>query len=379
MERAIPIFAFHRVGPRTDCRFTVPTEVFDRYLAVVQEEGYSTLTCTDLASIVLGRARTPSRACLLTFDDGYVDNWVYAGPLLRRRQMRGTIFAVLNRLQSGGAVRPTLEDVWSRRCHMEELYQLPEMPRINRRMLDPDYLAVTDHLSLEEARLMVRLGICEVQSHGLDHMVHYASNRLTGFLHPLSHWTAVAAARGDARLGTPIYEACSVLVGPRYLDPQVIRDQLARVVTNSGGASFFERRDWSEILGREFDVARTHAGAGCLEPEATWRARILDALQTCICSLNKQIGAAVHSLAWPFGASSEQSQKIALAAGFTLAFSTKVGGYVAGMPHARIGRISLKQHDESHFRSALQRCSDPEYVRQQLAGSRDDGPLAIAV
>ena len=137
MDLAIPILAFHRVGPRTDCRFTVPTEIFERYLTVIEEEGYSTLTCSDLVSIVLGRTTPPPRACLLTFDDGCADIWVYAVPLLKRHHMRGTVFFVLNRLRSRGGTRPTLEDVWSRRCHMEELYQLPELRRINARLLDP--------------------------------------------------------------------------------------------------------------------------------------------------------------------------------------------------------------------------------------------------
>lgn len=70
MDLAIPIFAFHRVGPRTGGRFTVPTEIFERYLTIIEDEGYSTLTCSDLASVVLGRATPPWRACVLTFDDG---------------------------------------------------------------------------------------------------------------------------------------------------------------------------------------------------------------------------------------------------------------------------------------------------------------------
>jgi peptidoglycan/xylan/chitin deacetylase (PgdA/CDA1 family) len=378
-NRAIPIFAFHRVGPRADCRFTVPTDIFAQYLAVIADEGYSTLTCSDLVSVVEGRAEPPARSCLLTFDDGYADIWTYAVPLLKRRHMRGTVFVVLNRLEGRGTPRPTLEDVWCRRCGIQELYQLPPMPRINARSLDPAYTPSTDHISVEEARAIADLGVCDVQSHGLDHMVHYSSSRLAGFLRPDSHWTALAAARGDCRLGTPIYETSSVLVKPSYRDPRPIRDRLAQVVADAGGAPFFDRTGWADVLRNEFDATVTRTGAGQVEPEASWRTSVSAGLQKCIRQLSEQTGSRVQALAWPFGSNSERSREIALHSGFAVAFTSRAGGYVAGVPQAGIGRISLKDHDPAKFRLALLRHSDPDYVQQQSAGAPDEGPLAIAV
>ena len=378
-DQAVPIFAFHRVGPRTDCRFTVPTEIFERYLTVIEEEGYSTLTCSDLVSIVLGRATLSSRACVLTFDDGCADVWVYAVPLLKRHHMRGTMFVVLNRLEPSGGTRPTLEDVWSGRCHLQELYQLPDLRRINAASLDHSYSPSADHVSLEEARSIAGLGVCDIQSHGLDHMVHYTSGRLTGFLRPESHWTALAAARGDRRLGTPIYETSSVMVNPSYHDPLAIRDRLANVVADGGGPSFFDRTGWSDVLRNEFDAAMTHTGTGQFEPEASWRASVAAGLGKCLRQLSEQTGSAVTGLAWPFGSNSERSRDIALQSGFAVAFTTKGGGFVPGMPRGGIGRISLRAHDPEEFRLALLRHSDADYVRQQSVGRPDEGPLAIAV
>src|SRR6266511_2099841 len=205
MDRAIPVFAFHRVGPRRDCRFTVPLEIFEQYLGAITDEGYSTLTCSELASIVAGRVAPPPQSCVLTFDDGSADVWVYAAPLLKRHAMRATVFVMLNRLGTGGPPRPTLEDVWSARCGADELYQLPDLRSVNARSLDRQYSPATDHLTWEEISTMSRDGVCEVQIHGLDHLVHYMSDRLRGFLKPDSHWMAVAAAGPDARLGTPVY------------------------------------------------------------------------------------------------------------------------------------------------------------------------------
>lgn len=379
MDRAIPIFAFHRVGPREGCRFTLPLDIFEQYLSVIEEQGYLTLTCTDLVSIAAGRASLPSRACLLTFDDGTADIWVYAAPLLRRHRMRGTVFVILERLRNTQSPRPTLADAWSRRCTLDELYQLPALRSINACSLDPAYNPSTDHLTFDEARALAREGICDVQSHSFDHMVHYTSGRVRGFLGPLSHWMAYAAAEEDPRLGTPIYEINSTLVGPRYCDPKALRDHLAELVARSGGSAFFERTGSMEILQREFNTASARFGLGHLESQEMWGRRTLDALQTCRRVLSDQLGTVVECLAWPFGRTSVPSQEIARNAGFVLAFAATGGGYIPGMPSGRVGRVSLKEHDVTKFRLALHHYSKAENVRREMAHAVYDSPLEIAV
>jgi hypothetical protein len=292
--------------------------------------------------------------------------------------MRATIFAVLNRLQNSGGTRPTLQNVWSGRCATTDLYQLPELRDVNARSLDPDYRPSIDHVSIEEARTLVADGVCDVQSHGPDHMVHYTSERLTGFITPKSHWTALAAAHGDRRLGTPIYETGSVLVKPRYCDPQAVRDRLAGLVAEAGGPEFFNRTDWAATLHQEFEAIDAHR-TGRFESGEAWRAAVSEGLRTCIGELSVHTGSDVHTLAWPFGSSSVQSQELALQAGFAVALTSRGGGYLADMPRAAIGRISLKVHDADQFRLALLRHSDAAYVRQQFPVRPDDGPLPIAV
>lgn len=148
---------------------------------------------------------------------------------------------------------------------------------------------------------MIGLGVCDVHSHGLDHMVHYTSDRLTGFLHPRSHWMALAAAGGDTRLGTPLYETSSVLVRPRYGDPLPIRDRLAGIVADSSGASFFGRPDWAAILQEEFDAVSASVGVGTFGSEEAWEATVLDGFHRCIHELPAQTGSAVQPWRGPSG------------------------------------------------------------------------------
>jgi len=48
----------------------------------------------------------------LTFDDGYLDNYVYVWPLLKKYNARATIFVSPAFVQENTEARPTLEEVW---------------------------------------------------------------------------------------------------------------------------------------------------------------------------------------------------------------------------------------------------------------------------
>ncbi len=65
-------------------------EHLDRLLA----EGYTTISPYDLAEALQRGAALPDKPILITFDDGYRDNYENAYPLLRERQMQATIFVV---------------------------------------------------------------------------------------------------------------------------------------------------------------------------------------------------------------------------------------------------------------------------------------------
>lgn len=105
---AIPVLMYHHVSPNPGLA-TVAPACFAAQMAGLTQAGYATLGADDfLAFFTEGRA-VPQKSVLITFDDGYLDNYVHAFPILRRHQLRATIFAITGRI-GDGAARACAED-----------------------------------------------------------------------------------------------------------------------------------------------------------------------------------------------------------------------------------------------------------------------------
>lgn len=72
----------------------VMPDVFRRHIREFKEAGYTFIHVGDLQNYAAGFAPLPEKALLITFDDGYADNYNYAYPVLREEQVPGTFFVV---------------------------------------------------------------------------------------------------------------------------------------------------------------------------------------------------------------------------------------------------------------------------------------------
>lgn len=98
----IPILMYHYLStpPSTADIYrkdlSVPPELFAAHLDRLQAEGYTTISLYDLVAHLQQGASLPEHPVILTFDDGYRDNYENAFPLLHERQMMATFFLVID-------------------------------------------------------------------------------------------------------------------------------------------------------------------------------------------------------------------------------------------------------------------------------------------
>lgn len=97
----IPVLTYHHIGMGTEWYNVQPTD-FEQQLSYLRESGYVSVSVTELAEGLAGRAKLPPRPVVITFDDGYEDNYLAALPVLERQKMMGTFFVVTGKLGQPG-------------------------------------------------------------------------------------------------------------------------------------------------------------------------------------------------------------------------------------------------------------------------------------
>ena len=90
-----PILEYHQVtDEQLDPDFevyNVPPAEFAAQLDYLQAEGYTTITLQDFMRAVHGKSTLPDKPIVLTFDDGYSDNYSTMLPILEAHKMTAVV------------------------------------------------------------------------------------------------------------------------------------------------------------------------------------------------------------------------------------------------------------------------------------------------
>jgi len=85
---------FHHVNANAGDFLTVSVPVFAEMMGRLRREGYATLSSEEFRDYMLGVRDVPAKSVLLTFDDAWLDVFVYAYPILRTFGLKFTVFVV---------------------------------------------------------------------------------------------------------------------------------------------------------------------------------------------------------------------------------------------------------------------------------------------
>jgi peptidoglycan/xylan/chitin deacetylase (PgdA/CDA1 family) len=92
--RTTPILMYHSISDNKESSLSVTPETFSRQMAFLKRKGYSVVSLSELArNITLGKTFLP-KTVVITFDDGYKDNFTEAFPVLEKYGMTATFFLV---------------------------------------------------------------------------------------------------------------------------------------------------------------------------------------------------------------------------------------------------------------------------------------------
>ena len=108
--RPVPVLMYHHVNPHRGDTVTVTPEVFEKQMRHLDESGYRTLKIDELLSYIAGGVMIKEKAVVVTFDDGWLDNYLFAAPVLKRYRINATIFIITDRIEQASAHTSSLPD-----------------------------------------------------------------------------------------------------------------------------------------------------------------------------------------------------------------------------------------------------------------------------
>ncbi|EHK6581824.1 polysaccharide deacetylase family protein [Escherichia albertii] len=106
----LPVLMYHHVS-RCPGLVTLSPETFHEQMKWLAENNWRTVTSAELEYFYQG-GKLPRKSVMITFDDGYLDNWLQAWPILKEYNLHAHIF-LISGLIGEGKVRHTQEKEYS--------------------------------------------------------------------------------------------------------------------------------------------------------------------------------------------------------------------------------------------------------------------------
>jgi peptidoglycan/xylan/chitin deacetylase (PgdA/CDA1 family) len=124
--QTVPILAYHRFGNK-DGKMIVTPEAFATQMKFLADNGYRVVRLSELTDFLAGKRGLPSRAVVITIDDGFASIYEHAYPILKKHGFPATVFVYT------------------------------------------DFIGARDALTWAQMREMIASGLVDIQSHSKSH------------------------------------------------------------------------------------------------------------------------------------------------------------------------------------------------------------------
>ncbi len=323
----VPVLMYHSVGTNNPnwiwSYLTIGYQLFDQQMRYLKKKGCNTISLSELYAYMLNGEAIPPNSLVLTFDDGYLDNWVAVSPILKKYGFRGTVYVNPEFVDPCDKIRPTLDDLWSGNISEQEIEW-------------HGFLSWAEMIELEKD------GTLEIQSHAMTHTWYFSSDEIIDFENPGDEYVWMRWNRNielkysylnsdferKEYYGTPVYKHGKSLAIRRYIPEPNVETIVREYVKKKGGLNYFEKHhDWKKELMEISDKAIKQEGAGRYETDEEYAERIDFELKQSKKIIEENLGKNIEYLCWPGGGYTDITVKKALGVykSVTLGSSDKTG------------------------------------------------------
>lgn len=143
---------YHHIAP-TDKSINVYPELFEDQLKIMSAKGWKTISGEEFLYFNHNRKEKPNKCVLITFDDGFADNYVFAYPLLKKYGMKAMLFIATDLIDDSDVNR----DSFTPLTH-NEAWKIANTDERSKVMC-----------TWNELQEMEDAGVFDIQSHGSSH------------------------------------------------------------------------------------------------------------------------------------------------------------------------------------------------------------------
>ena len=141
----VAVLTYHSVSPDPGWlpwsqETAVSPETFAAHCSMIGAPGLLAITSDELVRMRAAGERPRGDEIVLHFDDGYLDNWLYAAPILERHGIPASFFVSLDFVEPGALIRTA-----------------------------PDARDVSGYMNWAEIAAMQKVRGLEIEPHGVDH------------------------------------------------------------------------------------------------------------------------------------------------------------------------------------------------------------------
>ena len=285
------ILYYHKILPKRG--FEPSYKIFDfelRYL----KQFYDVVGLDEVHAYLKGEWKPKRNSVVITFDDGYLDNFVYAYPLLKKHKLKATVFTIASRILNlpDAKPRPSLTDYWNNKVSFNELHKPLNMGQANieyfTKGYSNDYMnsvelnSIKDHFAIE--------GHLEV------HARSFYEDKIKSVweLGKNSHYSDYHRFREAPIKGFPIFpdrNNISVREGILKYEVKDFVKQLPK--------TFFEKDGWQQILIHELETQFPQRLD--FETKEEQIRRVDSEMKRSKADLENLINQKVNYLSYPFG------------------------------------------------------------------------------
>lgn len=326
--RGIPVFLYHQVNNLSN----VTPELFEEHLKILKDKNMNTITLSEY-----GRKETPKNSVLITLDDGYYDNYKIVFPLLKKYNMKATVF--LNTLYIG-------EKRWGET-------KIEKNGTANYNAMKK-YIGLGDgtteqYMTWSEIKEMYESGLVDFQAHSHKHMAIFKTLEFQGVFEKDSMDCTDVFLYGDVEEGFPKFPKRGEYSGKG-------------VIINKEFFKKFQKYYFENLKGKSekeiLTLGQKYIDANIdpyvkIETDEEAEKRIAEEYTINKSIIESKIGNKVEYFCWPWGHRSKETVALLKKLGVKGFISTKKGTNSYSPNWDMIRRIELRKFTPEKFKLNL--------------------------